>query len=87
MDEVPENAVQDFLYYTYRRGGTVDGTPGDDYCKYKTLSDEAIEQYVAMLEEQGFTLVEYFSESYSSGSSYRSWGLIKEDEILFETND
>jgi len=85
MAEAPENAVQDFLYYTYRCGGTVDGEPGDDYCKYKSLSDDAVEQYVAMLEEQGFTLVEYFSESYSSGSSYRSWGLIKEDEPDWKT--
>ena len=85
MSDVPENAVQDIIYFTNHVGVNVDGNPGTDYYKFSSLADSAIEDYIAMLEARGFTLVEYFSESYSSGGSYRSWGLIHEDEPDWKT--
>lgn len=83
---LPKNPVQDILYYT-NHGVTVDGNPGADYCKYKSLSTDTVEAYIAMLEQNGFTLNDYFHESYMSGSSYYSWGLLYDLDPDIETID
>ena len=75
MKELPEHAVQDLLYFT-KHAIRVDGNPGKTYYHLTSLSNDYLYAYIAMLEQHGFTRTEDFFESYSSGNSYASWGLV-----------
>ena len=74
MAQLPDNPVQDIRYFTNHEI-TSKRKPSGTTCEYKSLDDEYIEAYVAMLQENGFTLVEAYSDSFMNGNKYLSWGL------------
>ena len=82
LSQRPANGVQDIRYFSYGQV-RLDGKPGGSYNKYKELPLEIIHAYIAMLQENGYTLVDAYEQSFSG--TYRSWGLIRDDMPELET--
>lgn len=90
---IPSNAVPDLRYWADGKA-TVDGPIHEDEeyscCKYQ-VDDALAKQYVAMLRENGFTLVDEYEFSYK-GKTFVSWGLTcdkfpKADTIKLQYED
>lgn len=80
--KVPENALPDLHYWSGKVVGYADKpTPDGSTCQYfeygcKNAANQAIfKEYLAALQENGFTLVDTYYASYKGGGTFESWGL------------
>ena len=84
LNQLPQYAVQDIRYYTDHQV-KAKKEPTDTHTRFSSLPNDLVEAYVAMLQENGFTLVEAYSESYSFGDKFMSWGLTYDAAPELET--
>ena len=74
FNRLPANAVPDLYYWSNGQATYRDEPSKSDKYYYDYKADEAlIHDYIAMLQNNGFTLVDSYSFSYK-GSSFYSWG-------------
>lgn len=72
-NQIPEHAVPD-MYYWGNGAVSYDDKPNQDTGVYQYLADASvIDQYISMLQKNGFTLIDTYDFSYK-GSSFYSWG-------------
>ena len=73
-NQLPENAVPDMYYWGDGRVQYLSDPSDNDSGIYKYAVDaETVELYVAMLQDNGFTLVDTYNFSYK-GTTLTSWG-------------
>lgn len=74
FNQLPANAVPDLYYWSNGQATYRDEPSKSDKYYYNYKADEAlIHDYIAILQNNGFTLVDSYAFSYK-GSSFYSWG-------------
>lgn len=75
-NQIPANALPDLVYWSDAKAVYRDEPVKKDIQYFNYQADESlIKSYVAMLQNNGFTLVDTFTQEYK-GSAFYSWGFI-----------